>query len=67
MHAKCVVVDREHALIGSANFTERAQASNIEVGVALRDPAFAEAVLHQWGAVRSAGFVREVVETGEGG
>jgi phosphatidylserine/phosphatidylglycerophosphate/cardiolipin synthase-like enzyme len=66
MHAKCVVVDGAQALVGSANFTERAHASNIEVGVAIREPAFAQALLHQWGAVRSAGFVRDVDELGGG-
>lgn len=52
MHAKCIVIDGEEALVGSANFTARAQASNIEVGVAIRDRGFAQALLHQWHAVR---------------
>jgi len=33
LHAKCIVVDREHAFVSSANFTEAAQVRNIEVGV----------------------------------
>lgn len=53
MHAKCIVVDRAEALVGSANFTARAQSNNIEVGVVIREPGFAEALLHQWNAVRS--------------
>lgn len=53
MHAKCIVVDRAEALVGSANFTARAQSNNIEVGVAIRERGFAEALLHQWNAVRS--------------
>lgn len=52
MHAKCIVVDRVESLVGSANFTARAHASNIEVGVLIRDAAVAEALLHQWIAVR---------------
>lgn len=36
LHAKCIVVDREHAFISSANFTEAAQVRNIEVGVLIR-------------------------------
>lgn len=41
LHAKCVVVDREQALVTSANFTDAAQRRNIEVGVVLRHPASA--------------------------
>jgi phosphatidylserine/phosphatidylglycerophosphate/cardiolipin synthase-like enzyme len=33
LHAKCVVVDGERALITSANFTDAAQRKNIEAGV----------------------------------
>lgn len=57
MHAKCVVVDRRRALVGSANFTERARSRNIEVGALLEDEAFAEALLFQWRAVMAQGFV----------
>jgi len=35
LHAKCVIVDRERALITSANFTDAAQRKNIELGVAI--------------------------------
>lgn len=35
LHAKCVIVDRERALITSANFTDAAQRKNIEAGVVL--------------------------------
>ena len=38
LHAKCVVVDGEAALITSANFTTAAQQRNIEVGVLVRYP-----------------------------
>jgi hypothetical protein len=36
LHAKCIVVDREVALVTSANFTEAAQQRNIEAGVLVR-------------------------------
>jgi hypothetical protein len=32
LHAKCVVADEQYAMVGSANFTNRGQAQNIEVG-----------------------------------
>ncbi len=53
MHAKCVVVDRRRVLVGSANFTRRAQTRNIEVGVLLTDEDFAQGLLHQWQAAIS--------------
>lgn len=37
LHAKCVVVDGRWALVTSANFTDRGQTRNIEVGVLLDD------------------------------
>lgn len=36
LHAKCVIVDRSHALVTSANFTDAAQRKNVEVGVEIR-------------------------------
>ncbi|MDP3273842.1 MAG: DISARM system phospholipase D-like protein DrmC [Deltaproteobacteria bacterium] len=41
LHAKCIVVDTARTLITSANFTDRGQTRNIEVGVLLDDPGFA--------------------------
>jgi phosphatidylserine/phosphatidylglycerophosphate/cardiolipin synthase-like enzyme len=41
VHAKCVVVDGSMALVSSANFTDRGQSRNIEVGVLVTGPAFA--------------------------
>jgi phosphatidylserine/phosphatidylglycerophosphate/cardiolipin synthase-like enzyme len=38
LHAKCVIVDRERALVTSANFTDAAQRKNVEVGVDIRYP-----------------------------
>ena len=36
LHAKIVVVDDDIALVGSANFTSRAMASNLECGILIR-------------------------------
>ena len=41
LHAKAVVVDDEAVFITSANFTEAALDRNIELGVLIRDRAFA--------------------------
>lgn len=48
LHAKCVVVDEEVALVTSANFTNRGQERNVEVGVVIRDRRFAESLAAQW-------------------
>jgi phosphatidylserine/phosphatidylglycerophosphate/cardiolipin synthase-like enzyme len=37
LHAKCIVIDREAALVTSANFTDAAQHRNIECGVIIRN------------------------------
>jgi phosphatidylserine/phosphatidylglycerophosphate/cardiolipin synthase-like enzyme len=57
LHAKCVAVDSRRAFISSANFTLRAHDRNIETGVALDDPHFAQALDRQWMALVSGGFV----------
>ena len=41
LHAKCVVVDGARVFVTSANFTDRGQTRNIEVGVALDDARLA--------------------------
>ncbi|RKH12642.1 phospholipase [Corallococcus sp. CA053C] len=41
LHAKCVVVDARRVFITSANFTDRGQTRNIEVGVLLEDARLA--------------------------
>lgn len=48
LHAKCVVVDRRHVLIGSANFTRRGVERNLEIGVALDAPELAETLVQQF-------------------
>jgi phosphatidylserine/phosphatidylglycerophosphate/cardiolipin synthase-like enzyme len=59
MHAKCVVVDGERALVTSANFTRRAHEQNIECGVLLEAPNFAHHLARQWLGLIDAGLVME--------
>lgn len=61
MHAKCVVIDRRHTLVGSANFTDRGQSRNIEVGVLMReDPEFASTLVDHFEALVSQGKFLEL-------
>lgn len=60
IHAKCVVVDEIRSLVTSANFTDRGQTRNIEVGVLIEDAAFAEALSRQWWGAAGAGVFRQV-------
>lgn len=62
MHAKCVVVDGESALITSANFTLRAHERNTECGVLLEDATFAHHLARQWMGLVEAGLVIEVMD-----
>lgn len=57
LHAKCVIVDSERAFVSSANFTMQGQEKNIEVGVLLHDPAFAQHLATQWTSLIGAGLV----------
>jgi phosphatidylserine/phosphatidylglycerophosphate/cardiolipin synthase-like enzyme len=59
LHAKCVVVDGARAFVSSANFTQRAQEHNIEVGVLIVDPNFASFLAGQWMGLVDAEVVRE--------
>lgn len=58
LHAKCVVTDERVALLGSANFTDRGQSRNIEVGARIEDAGFAQALVAQFRAATSAGVFR---------
>lgn len=58
LHAKCVVVDDARAFITSANFTDRGQNRNIEVGVLIEDARFAEHLAAQWRQLVATGLVR---------
>lgn len=57
LHAKCVAVDGQRAFVSSANFTERGQERNIEVGVLLHDATFAGRLERQWLGLIGAGLV----------
>ncbi|MCB9528383.1 MAG: hypothetical protein H6701_08330 [Myxococcales bacterium] len=57
LHAKAVIVDRRKAFVTSANFTEAAQARNIEAGVVVDDTAFAERMARQLDALVEQGAV----------
>jgi phosphatidylserine/phosphatidylglycerophosphate/cardiolipin synthase-like enzyme len=58
MHAKVVVVDETHVLIGSANFTERGQQRNIEAGALIHDAAFARQLVTQLQSLIDGGYVK---------
>lgn len=53
LHAKCIVVDREIALVTSANFTEAAQQRNIEAGVLIRHRGMVERIDDYFAGLRS--------------
>lgn len=57
LHAKCLIVDDEHVLITSANFTGRGQDRNIEVGVVIHDRGYATALERQWNNLVESGDV----------
>lgn len=59
LHAKCIVVDGERALVGSANFTDRGQTRNIEAGVLVDDARFATELVRQFHDAVGAGLFVE--------
>lgn len=59
MHAKCMVVDERFTLITSANFTNRGQTRNIEAGVLIDSPAFAQEFLAHWARLVELGIFKE--------
>ena len=50
LHAKCVVVDGRWVFVTSANFTDRGQTRNVEVGVLLEDARLAAVLEAQFAA-----------------
>lgn len=60
LHAKCIVVDKEHVLVTSANFTEAAHERNIEAGVLLTDTTTAQALRSQFDALVSRKILRPI-------
>ncbi|MGH9318317.1 MAG: phospholipase D-like domain-containing protein [Vicinamibacteria bacterium] len=57
LHAKCIVVDEARALVTSANFTDRGQTRNLEIGVLVDDPGLATRLVHQWRGLIESGLV----------
>lgn len=57
LHAKCVVVDRKHVFVSSANFTEAGQERNIEVGLSIKSPWLAERLIRHFRLLHEHGLV----------
>ena len=60
LHAKCLVVDEQQVLLTSANFTEAAQARNIEVGLLVQSGNLAKEVTGFYEALVRKGHLRQV-------
>jgi len=60
LHAKVAVVDDDWVLITSANFTDRGQTRNLEIGVVLRDRSFAAAITEKLRRLQVLGLLREI-------
>lgn len=61
LHAKCVVVDHQTALVTSANFTEAAQQRNIEAGVLIKHAPFSERLALYFDGLAGAGILAPCV------
>ena len=57
LHAKCIVVDGRRTLVTSANFTDRGQTRNVELGVLIDDPGFGARVVGQFRALVDSGLL----------
>lgn len=57
LHAKCVLIDDEIALVTSANTSAVAQEENIEAGVLIKDRRFALALGKQFDDLVTAGLL----------
>lgn len=55
MHAKCIIIDQQRVLVGSANFTNRGQHRNVEVGALIDSPSFAKQLVTQGNALIAEG------------
>jgi len=53
LHAKCILVDHEIALVTSANFTEAAQHRNIEAGILIRHPGMVRRIANYFESLRA--------------
>lgn len=66
LHAKCIVVDDRIAFVTSANFTDRGQHRNVEVGVVIRDVAFVRRLAGQFKNAMSGGHFQRWEARGVG-
>jgi hypothetical protein len=55
LHAKCIVVDCAQTLVTSANFTDRGQTRNVELGVRIKDETFSQKVASHWRSLAEHG------------
>ena len=60
LHAKCIVIDEDRALITSANFTEAAHERNIEAGTVITDSILARALRGQFDTLVDHGALKRV-------
>lgn len=64
LHAKCVVMNQQRALVTSANLTEAAQYRNVEAGVLIDDADFAGVLESQFNGLSAGGVFRRVPNLG---
>lgn len=57
LHAKCAIVD-DTAIVGSANFTDDAFNRNMELGIVIREPIFAESLWSHFCELRQTGILQ---------
>ena len=60
LHAKCIVIDEDRALITSANFTEAAHERNIEAGAVITDTILSRALKAQFDTLVDHGALKRV-------
>ncbi len=60
LHAKCIIIDEDRALITSANFTEAAHERNIEAGTVITDTILARALKAQFDTLVDHGALKRV-------
>ena len=60
LHAKCVVIDGTEALVTSANFTEAAQARNIELGLHIKSSIIAGQIEAHFRSLMAAGHLARI-------
>lgn len=57
LHAKCIIVDRQVALITSANFTQAAQHRNVEAGILVHHRPHVEKLVAYFNGLRDTGVL----------